>query len=103
MKEGAIPTFFCRVTFWAALVSVQSCEAGAPEVMGEDAVKCAAPCAHGCGSDLAESDAVSPSGSVQDESDGDRGRMSLGVHMSVNSMTSVHRAANRIGPGRDGL
>ena len=67
MKASAIFTFFCRVTFWAALVSVQSCEAGAPEVMGEDAVKCAAPCAHGCGSDLAQSDAVSPSGSVQDE------------------------------------
>ena len=61
--------------------------------MGEDAVKCAALCAHGCGSDLAESDAVPPSGSVQDEFGRNMGRVNFGVRVSVDCM----------GPGRGGF
>ena len=55
-----------RLGLWRG--SVEAGEAGSAEVVGEDAVKCAAAGAHGGGSDLAQAHAVSPSGTVEDES-----------------------------------
>ena len=70
--------------------------------MGEDAVKCTAPCAHGCGSDLAESDAVSPSGSVQDESDWNGVWVNFRTYMSVNNVSISIISACVGGIGRSG-
>ena len=55
-----------RLGLWRG--SVEAGEAGSAEVVGEDAVKCAAAGAHGGGSDLAQAHAVSPAGTVEDES-----------------------------------
>ena len=55
-----------RLGLWRG--SVETGEAGAAEVVGEDAVKCAASGTHGGGSYLAQAHAVSPAGTVEDES-----------------------------------
>ena len=55
-------------------------EAGAAEVVGEYAVECAAAGAHGGGSDLAQAYAVSPVGTVEDES----GRNGWSVYVGSN-------------------
>ena len=81
---GLVKDFVCTCRYCG---SVEAGEDGVAEVVGENAVAGVATGAHGGGSDLAEADAVSPTGSVQDESGRDgwngmgiRGGFSFGVY-----------------------